>query len=86
MNSDRYLSSDYYIGSHHSFAISAKIQSRKQDNPNYNDVIQSLEEERTPWESSMVKELKSLRELGSFKMMTRPRGSNILQYTWSVNS
>ena len=31
----------------------------------------------------MVKELKSLRELDSFKMVPRPRGVNILQSTWN---
>ena len=31
----------------------------------------------------MIKKLKSLRDLGSFKMVARPRGSNILQSTWA---
>ena len=30
----------------------------------------------------MVKEIKSLRDLGSFQMLTGPKGSNFLQYTW----
>ena len=30
----------------------------------------------------MVKELKILRDLGPFKMMSRPRGANILDSTW----
>ena len=30
----------------------------------------------------MSKELKSLRDLGSFKIVVRPQGANILQYTW----
>ena len=31
----------------------------------------------------MVKELKSLRDLGSFKMVSRPSGANILESTWA---
>jgi hypothetical protein len=31
----------------------------------------------------MTKELKSLRDLGSFKIVNRPRGANILQSTWA---
>ena len=31
----------------------------------------------------MVQELKSLRDLGSFKMVSRPRGANILMSTWA---
>ena len=31
----------------------------------------------------MVMELKSLGELGSFKMIPRPRGANVLQSTWA---
>ena len=31
----------------------------------------------------MIKEIKSLRDIGSFKMVSRPHGANILQSTWS---
>ena len=31
----------------------------------------------------MVQELKSWRDLGSFKMVSRPRGANILMSTWA---
>ena len=31
----------------------------------------------------MVKELKSLANLGSFEMVNRPRGENMLQSTWA---
>ena len=31
----------------------------------------------------MIKELKSLRDLGSFNMVDRPQGVNILEYTWA---
>ena len=39
--------------------------------------------ERKLWDEAVIKELKSLRDLGSFKMMPRPRGSNKLQSTWA---
>ena len=31
----------------------------------------------------MVKELKSLRDLRSFKMVPRPKGANVLASTWT---
>ena len=31
----------------------------------------------------MVKELESLRDLGSFKMVPRPKGANVLSSTWA---
>ena len=34
------------------------------------------------WNEAIVEELKPLRDLGSFKMVDRPRGGKILQSTW----
>ena len=47
------------------------------------DILRIPEEERKLWDASMVKELKSLRDLGSFKMVSRPSGANILASTWA---
>ena len=63
--------------------FSAKVQNHTADNPSYKDIMQLPEEERKLWDEAMVKELKSLRDLGSFKMVFRPRGANILASTWA---
>ena len=46
-------------------------------------ILRCIEEERKIWEAAMIKELKSLAELGSFKMLACPIGANILQSTWA---
>ena len=58
----------------HSYAFSAKVQTHNSDTPTYKDILRLPEEERKLWDASMVKELKCLRDLGSFKMVARPRG------------
>ena len=84
LKSDRYVSEDNYVDSRRPFAFSAKIQSSKQDNPTYNNIIQIPEEERKLWYSLMVKELKSLRELGSFNMVVIPRGGGYTPIYMSI--
>ena len=44
---------------------------------------QTTQEERKLWDVAMVKELKSLRDLGSFKMVPIPKGANVLASTWA---
>ena len=67
----------------HPLAYTTKIQAHDADNPTYSDILRCEDEERKLWEAAMITELKSLRDLGLFKMVSRPRGPNILQSTWS---
>ena len=59
------------------------MQTYSKDTPTYKDVLQSTNEERALWDAATTKELKSLRDLGAFKMVPRQRGSNMLQSTWA---
>ena len=63
--------------------MSAKVQTHHSDTPTYKDILRLPEEEKKLWDVSMVKELKSLRDLESFKMVARLRGENILSSTWA---
>ena len=45
--------------------------------------LRGLEAERATWDDAMTKELKGMADLGSFKMVSQPRGANILQSTWT---
>ena len=83
LDRDSYLTSDGTIEEIHPYAFSAKVQTHSTDNPTYKDILRLPEEERKLWDAAMVKELKSLRDLGSFKMVSRPRGANILASTWA---
>ena len=67
----------------HPLAFVAKVKSHDDDNPTYTDVLRCSDDERKLWDAVVVEELKSLRDLGSFKMVPRPRGSNVLQSTWA---
>ena len=67
----------------HPYAFSAKVQTHHSDTPTYKDILRLPEEERKLWDVSIVKEIKSLRDLGSFKMVPRPRGEKILASTWA---
>ena len=77
------MSEDGVVGKLHPYAFSAKVQTHTADNPTYKDILRVPEEERKLWDAAMIKELKSLRDLGSFKMVSRPRGANILASTWA---
>ena len=78
-----YLSADETYEDIHPLAFVAKVQSHNTDNPTYSDILRCEDEERKLWDAAMIKELKSLRDLGSFKLVPRPRGSNVLQSTWA---
>ena len=65
------------------YEFSAKVQTHTADNPTYKDSIRLPEEGRNLCGAAMVKELKGLRDLGSFKMVNRPRGANTLASTWA---
>ena len=78
-----YLSEFGLVGEVHPYAFSAKVQTHIADSPTYKDILRLPEEERKLWDVAMIKELKSLRDLGSFKMVSRPRGANILASTWA---
>ena len=73
-----YLSADSTCENTHLLAYVAKVQTHDTDNTTYSDIIECEDDERKIWESAMIKELKSLRDLGSFKMMSRPRASNVI--------
>ena len=66
------------------YALSAKVQVHNSNTPTYKDILRLPEEERKLWDDFMVKELKILRDLGSLKMVARPRGANILTSTWTL--
>ena len=83
VNQHAYLSRDGTYEDVHPLAFIAKVQSHDADNPTYSDVLRCDNEERKLWDAAMIKELKSLRDLGSFKMVPRMRGSNVLQSTWA---
>ena len=79
------MSTGNKLETHHTYVFLAKVQSNKQDNPTCGDVLQSPDDERELWEVAMVKELKSLKELGSFKMVICPFGGSILASTGAFN-
>ena len=74
-----YISIDGTQEQIHPCTYSVKVQTHSKDTPTYKDVIQSTNEERALWDAAMTKELTSLRDLGSSKIVARPRGANILQ-------
>ena len=78
-----YLSLDGTVENTHPYAFSAKFQTHDSDNPTYKDIMRLPEEERKLWYDYMVKELKILRDLGSFNMASRPSSTNILVSTWA---
>ena len=78
-----YLSEDGLAGDMHLYEFSAKVQTHTADNPTFKDILRLPEEERKLWDAAMIKELKSLRDLGSFQMVSRPREANILASTWA---
>ena len=49
----------------------------------YGEILQTSDHEQDEWHKAMVKELKSLGDLGSFKLVHRLKGANILQSTWA---
>ncbi len=63
------------------YAFSAKVQTHTADNPMLKDILRLPEEERKLRDATMIKELKSLGDSGSFQMVSRPRGANILAST-----
>lgn len=64
------------------YSFAANLGSNDKDNTTYNDVHRGSSTERVLWEAAMVKELKDLRDLGSFKTIKRLGGENILDSTW----
>ena len=78
-----YLSSDETREDTHPCAYTVKIQTHRNNTSTYKEIQQSSSEERNLWNAAMVKKLQYLRDLGSFKMVTKPRGANILQSTWA---
>ena len=83
LDSTSYVSENGLIGDIYPYVFSAKVQTHTSDNPTYKDIVRLPDEERKLWDAAMIKELKILRDLGSFKMVPRPRGANILMSTWA---
>ena len=77
-----YFSRDRTIENIHIYEFIAKTQAHILDNLNYGDVQRCTPIERKIWDETMVKELKLLRDLGSFKMVAQSNDANILQSTW----
>ena len=78
----RFLASSSYVSDGgtieediHPYAFSAKVQTHCTDNPTYKDILRLPEKEKRLWDIAMVKDLKILQDLGSFKTVARPRGS-----------
>ena len=82
LNQSSYITNGFSVGNDHPYGFSAKVQTHLDDNPTYNGILRSDLDERKLWDEAMVKELKSLGDLGLFKMVKRPSGGNILQSTW----
>ena len=82
LHHQNYLSNDETYEDMHPLGFVHKIQSHDTDNPNYYDILRCTDDERKLWEAATIKELKSLRDLGSFNMVPRPKGSNFFQSTW----
>ena len=80
--STSFLSEEDTIENTHPCAFISKVQTHQQDNPTYKDILRGTALEKQLWDAAMVQELKSLAGLGSFEMVPRPRGANILQSTW----
>ena len=59
------------------------MQAHDLDKLTYKDVLRGSVAERADWDEAMTKELKGMVDLGSFEMVSRPRGANILQSTWA---
>ena len=59
----------------HPYSFTARLSGKDEDNPTYNDILRGSSTERALWEDAMVKELKSLGNLGSFKMIKLPGGA-----------
>ena len=49
----------------HPCAYVAKVQTHAMDNPTYKNTLRADDDERKLWDESMIRELKSLAELGS---------------------
>ena len=81
--STSFLSEEDTIEEIHPCAFISKVQTHQQDNPTYKDILRGTEQEKQLWDDAMVQELKSLAGLGSFEMVSRPRGANVLQSTWA---
>ena len=79
----RYLSGDDTMEDIHTCAFTAKVHTHNQNNPTYKDILRGSALGREEWDTAMTKELKSMLDVGSFRMMFKPRGANILQSTWS---
>ena len=79
--STSFLSEEDTIENTHPCAFISKAQTHQQDNPTYKDILRGTALEKQLWDAAMVQELKSLAGLGSFEMVPRPRGANVLQST-----
>ena len=78
-----YLSADETYEDIHPLAFVAKVQSHNADNPTYSDILRCKDEEGKLWDANIIKEIKSLQSLGSFKFVPRPQGLNVLQSKWA---
>ena len=83
LDANQYVTQDDMMTGHHPYSFVAKLQTHTLDMPTYNEVLNSDPQERVLWDKAMDKELKTLADLGSFKMVQRPKGENILQSTWA---
>ena len=83
LNQSSYIFNGFSVGNDHPYGFTANVQTHLDNNPTYNCILHSTPDERKLWDEVMVKELKSLGELGSLKMVKRPRGGDILQSTWA---
>ena len=67
---------------HLALFFSARLVGKDGDNHVYNDIPRGSSTKRSLWEADMMKELIYLKDLGSFKMIKRAGGTNILDSTW----
>ena len=68
-----YFSDNDTVEDLHPCEFIANVQTHELDNPTYQNIRRGSVAEKTAWEEAMTKELKSLVDLGSFEMVSRPR-------------
>ena len=78
------LTKEIYLSEYNTFedihpcAFISILQTHDQDNPTYKDILKGSVTEREPCDKAMTKKLRHMEDLGSFEMVSRPRGANIL--------
>ena len=82
LTKDTYLSKDNTFEDIHPSAFISKLQTHNQDSPTYKYIRKGSVTKREAWAKAMTKEFRYMSDLGSFEMVSRPKGAKQLQSTW----